>query len=85
MAIWPPMPDPREVEFAGCLLDIGGPPRPMEKKENGILISTTGYMFAAQFWYRNNIKPSPTATGEFSMFTGWWTDYKYWLEENRHG
>ncbi len=77
--------DLHEVEFAACLLEIGGPPVAFYRKNDGKPISTTGYMFAACHWYDLHIEPPPTTFGEHSLFPGWWTNYKHWLEESRRG
>jgi len=77
------MRDPREVEFAACLLEIGGPPLLMVKSD-GVLVSKTGYMFTASRWYERHIEPPPTTPGETTRFTSWWLAYKQWIWENRH-
>ena len=76
----------REVEFAGCLLEIGGPPVAFYHKDDRP-VSTTGYMFAASHWYKRNIeKPITRDSADLNIeFHTWWTNYKQWIEENHRG
>ena len=71
----------REVEFAACLLTIGGPPKLIRKKE-GALVTTVGHMHVASQWYKEHVEPVPT--GEPKYFHAWWVAYKDWLMENRN-
>ncbi len=90
------MVDRKEVEFAACLLECGGPEylRPAGttyQRGKGVLmtrdehITSADYMFKCCDLYDKHVEPPPTTIGERSLFPLWWEKYKEWLVENRRG
>ncbi len=86
--------DRKEVEFAACLLECGGPEylRPAGttyQKQHGVLltrdepITSADYMFKCCDWYDKHIFCG--GQSDSFAFGFWWDKYKEWLVENQRG
>lgn len=69
-----------ETGYLLCLLEVGGPRRPLTKNDINEPTSTVGYLNQCQNWY---FKRMPA--GSYNNFAFWWLEYKRWIMRHNHG